>query len=218
MFDLYTHATPNGYKVTIALEELGLEYAAHAVDLRRGEQFAPEILAMNPNAKIPILVDRDAGITVYESNAILLYLAERTGRLFPARRESAAWWDGVQKLFFGAASIGPMFGQRMHFSYLAPETVPYGIRRYEAEGERLERVLETMLGDRDYLLGPEYSIVDIAAFGWVMTAFMAGYLPSEATPRLNAWHGRVAGREAVRKGLTVPVARDGSEMPPRKTA
>ena len=218
MIDLHTHTTPNGYKITIALEELGLEYTAHPVDVRAGEQFAPEIVAMNPNAKIPILVDREAGVTVYESSAILLYLAEKTGRLFPSRDDAAAYWDGVQKLVFAAASIGPMFGQRMHFSYLAPETVPYGIRRYETEAERLQQILETMLEGRDYLLGAEYSIVDIAVFGWTMTAFMVGYLPGETTPNLNAWHERIAAREAVKRGLTVPAARDASGMPPRKTA
>ena len=217
MLDLYTHATPNGYKISIALEELGLPYAVHTVNMREGEQFTPEILAMNPNAKIPILKDGETGMTVYESNAILLYLADKTGQLFPSRESGAAYWEGVELLFFQAASVGPMFGQRFHFAFLAPETVPYGIRRYDAEGARLHGVMNALLAGRDYFLGDTYSIVDITHFGWVHAAAMSGE-DLDSHPNLKAWLDRVAARPAVKKGLTVPMARDASQMPPRKQA
>ena len=216
MIDLYTHTTPNGYKITIALEELGLPYEAHTVNIREGAQFDSAIVAMNPNAKIPIVRDRETGVTVYESSAILLYLADKAGRLFPSKDETEAYWDGIQKLTFAAASIGPMFGQRMHFSYLAPETVPYGIERYETEGERLHGVLDAMLDGQDWLLDWGYSVVDIAVFGWVMLAEKIGYVDGAKHPNLAAWTRRMNAREAVRKGLTVPDSVDPSRLPPHK--
>lgn len=218
MLDLYTHSTPNGYKISIALEELGLDYTAHKVDISAGEQFAPEMLSRNPNARIPILVDNSTGITVYESSAILLYLAEKSGRLFPSRDEQTAYWDAHQRLIFASASVGPMFGQRMHFSYLAPETVPYSITRYENECARLQNVLNTMLEGHTYFTGNDFSIVDIAMFGWVHVAQMVGYLPDDGTPALNAWYSRVLERPGVQRGLAVPETKDTTHMPPRKSA
>ncbi|SLN71736.1 Disulfide-bond oxidoreductase YfcG [Roseivivax jejudonensis] len=217
MFDLYTHATPNGYKVSIALEELGYVYSVHPIYLSKGQQFEAAVREKNPNAKIPILVDRERDVTIYESQAILLYLAQRSGQLFPDQSEPASYWDGMQKLFFASASIGPMFGQRMHFSFLAPETVPYGIRRYEAEGDRLMEVCDSMLSGREYFLGEQYSIVDIAVYGWIKIAVAAGYTLAE-TPNLLAWFDRVDARRAVRKGLEVPARMDPSRLPRRKAA
>lgn len=216
MIDFHTHATPNGFKVAIALEEMNLPYEVHLVDMRAGDQFKPEFVAMNPNAKLPVIVDHDTATTVYESNAILEYLAAKTGKLMPAPTDPE-YWEARQLLYFQAASVGPMFGQRMHFSYLAPEDVAYGIKRYEAEGTRLQAVMDQMLEGRDYFLANGYSIVDIAIFGSYQTAVLADYV-DPAHANLAAWVKRVADRPAVQKGLGVPMRRDPSQLPPRKVA
>ena len=216
MFDLYTDATPNGYKISIALEELGLSYTVHAVDIRAGDQFTQEVVDKNPNAKIPILVDRKTGITVYESNAILMFLAAKTGRLFP-RPEGGAYWYAVQLLFFQAASVGPTFGQREHFAFLAPETVPYGIRHFDIAANRLHGVIDALLAGRDYFLGNDYSIVDISHFGWIDTAKSQGE-DIDTHANLKAWHERVQDRPAVQRGLAVPRPRDPSRIPRRRHA
>jgi GST-like protein len=201
MFTLYAHGSPNPHKVSIALEELGLPYEAEIVDIRAGAQFTPAFLALNPNAKVPVLVDHDAGQTVWESNAILLYLAEKAGRLLPV--DPAARMRATQLLFFQAASIGPMFGQRAHFSLFAPEKPAYAVNRYEAECERLTRVVDTLLEGRDWFLG-EYSIVDIAFFGWFWCAMHQGFA-IDAFPHLSAWYARMAERPAVQRGVVTPL-------------
>ena len=216
MFDLYTHATPNGYKPTIALEELGLPYAVHTLD-SRGGIVDPALLAMNPNGKIPILHDRERDLSVAESGAILLYLAKLSGRLFPSEEDLSAWSDGLHKLFFASAWLGPMFGQRMQYAFFEEETVAHGIRRYESEGRRTTAVAETMLGEREWFLDWGYSIVDIALFCWLHTAGTVGYVPEDEFPRLRAWMARVEARPAVTKGLGIPMRRSDLPMPPRKT-
>lgn len=199
MLTLYTHNTPNGHKVAIALEELGLKYNVARVNVHQGEQFAPDFAAKNANSKIPVLSDSETGVTIGESNAILLYLAEKTGRLLPTTTAGRA--RAVELLFFQAAHIGPMFGQRAHFSLYAPETLPYAIHRYETEGARLEQVMDTILKD-DWFL-PAFSIVDIAVFGWLHTSVSMGF-DIARTPRLSAFYHRMLERPAVQKGITVP--------------
>ncbi|MBH8564653.1 glutathione S-transferase N-terminal domain-containing protein [Nostoc sp. CENA67] len=197
MIDLYTENTPNGYKISICLEELNLPYNVKVVNVRQGEQFKDEFLALNPNAKIPVIVDHETGQTIFESCAILLYLADKTGKLISTNR-----WEAIQWLFFQAANIGPMFGQRAHFTFFAPEKISYAIERYTKESERLYGVLEGRLKKRDYLCD-EYSVVDIAHFGWIHTAKRMGF-SFEQYPSLAAWYERIAARPAVAKGITIP--------------
>jgi GSH-dependent disulfide-bond oxidoreductase len=197
---LYTHNTPNGFKVSIALEELGLPYEVRRVNVHAGEQFLPDFVALNPNAKVPVLTDTKAGITLAESNAILVYLAEKVGALLPS--DLAGRTKARELLFFQAASIGPMFGQRAHFSMFAPEASPYAIRRYNAEGERLFGVLERMLDGRTTFLA-DYSIVDIAVFGWVHTATAMGF-GIEGYPNLRRWMELISARPAVQRGINIP--------------
>lgn len=200
MLTLYTHNTPNGHKVTIALEELGLPYELQRVNVHVGEQFAPDFVASNPNAKVPVLKDDETGIVTAESNAILLYLAGKSGKLMPG--DAAGRAKLMELMFFQAASVGPMFGQRAHFSLYAPEKLDYAIARYDAEGDRLYGVIEAYLGEKDWLL-PEYSIADIAMFGWVNTSVAMGF-GLEAFPRLAAWVERMRARPAVARGLAIP--------------
>jgi len=197
MIDLYTENTPNGFKISICLEELNLPYNVKVVNVRQGEQFKDEFLALNPNAKIPVIVDHETGQTIFESCAILLYLADKTGKLMPKDR-----WEAIQWLFFQAANIGPMFGQRAHFTFFAPEKMPYAIERYTKESERLYGVLEGQLKKRDYLCD-EYSIVDIAHFAWIHTVKRMGF-SFEQYPNLTAWYERIADRPAVAKGIKIP--------------
>jgi GST-like protein len=202
MITLYAHGSPNPHKVSIALEELGLSYQTRIVDIWNGEQQLPDFLELNPNGKVPIIVDSDTGQTIFESNAILLYLAEKEGRLFPTSGPERI--EGLQLLFLQAASVGPMWGQRAHFSLFAPDKLPYPIERYEAEGRRIEAVLDALLGERDHFLASGYSIVDITMFGWAWCAHHQGF-PFDAHPRLQAWFDRVAARPAVAKGVVTPL-------------
>lgn len=201
MITLFTHNTPNGYKVSIALEELGLAYETRTVDVRAGEQFAPDFVRLNPNAKIPVIVDQATNQTVIESNAILLYLADKAGRLIP--QAGPERWEAIQLLFFQAACVGPMYGQRAHFTFYAPPGLDYAVARYGKEGERLNDVMETLLSGREWFLASGYSIVDIAHFGWLYTAVRMGY-EIGARPALIAWLERMLTRPAVRKGITIP--------------
>jgi len=201
MITLYAHGSPNPHKISIALEELGLLYETKVINVWEGEQFSPEFTALNPNAKVPVIVDHETGHTIYESNAILLYLAEKTGKLFPT--ETQQRWKGVQLLFFQSASIGAMFGQRAHFSLFASEKPNYAVERYLKEGDRLTTVLETLLTKREYFLD-EYSIVDIAHFGWLWCSTHQGFAIN-SYPNLKAWFDRIAIRPAVQKGVTVPL-------------
>jgi GSH-dependent disulfide-bond oxidoreductase len=205
MIDLYTWATPNGHKASIMLEELGLEYRATPIDLGNGEQFAPEYVAVNPNAKIPAIVDAEGPeggpFAVFESGAILIYLAEKTGQLLPA--DAAGRSRVIQWLMFQVGGLGPMLGQAQHFRRFAPQPLPYAIERYTQEAIRLYGVLEKRLGDSEYLSGGNYSIADIAAYPWVGRAEWQG-VPLADFPQVRRWLDAVGRRPAVLRGMQVP--------------
>ena len=201
MIELYTFTTPNGRKPAIMLEELGLPYEVHKIDITKGEQFSPEYVAINPNSKIPAIVDRDADITVFESGAILIYLAEKTGsKLLPTEPKSRA--RVIEWLMFQMANVGPMFGQLGHFKNAAPEEIPYAISRYEKETLRLYGVLDKQLEQHEYLAG-DYSIADIATYPWVMGYEYLG-LTLDDHPQLQRWVDTLKGRSPVQKGMGVP--------------
>lgn len=203
MIDLYTFGTPNGRKASIMLEEVGLPYELHVVDIRKGDQHTPEFRATNPNGKIPAIVDRDAEggpLAVFESGAICIYLAEKTGKLLaPSGR---ARYEALEWLMFQMSGVGPMFGQYNHFTAYAPEKVPYAIERYEKESARIFGVLEARLAKSDHLAG-EYSIADVCTYPWA--ALMREKVPGAAElPNVRAWVERVGARPAVQKGMTIP--------------
>lgn len=204
MIDLYTWKTPNGRKVSVMLEELGLSYEVHPIDIDKGEQFAPEYLALNPNNKIPTLVDREGPggrpITIFESGAILIYLAEKTGKFMPG--EMRARYEVIQWLMFQMGGVGPMFGQAHHFFHAAPERIPHAIERYHQEVRRLYGVLEKRLGDREYL-GADYSIADIATYPWV-ARYERHRVKLEEFPNVKRWFDSISARPAVQRGMAVP--------------
>jgi len=205
MIDLYTSETPNGWKISIALEELGLPYTVHALKLSRQEQKAPWYLKLNPNGRIPTLVDRgNDDFVVFESGAILLYLAERTGRLLPSDPKGRSLV--IQWLMFQMAGVGPMMGQANVFFRYAPEKIPYAIERYQREVRRLLDILNTRLADNEYLAG-EYSIADIAHFPWVRGYDWSG-VNIDGLDHLQRWLDVMAARPAVQRGLAVPAPDD----------
>lgn len=201
MIDLYTFPTPNGRKVSILLEELELSYNVHKIDITQGEQFSPEFVEINPNSKIPAIIDHDTEITVFESGAILMYLAEKTGKLWPTETKSR--YQVMEWLMFQMASVGPMFGQFNHFNRFAPEKFPYAIARYEQETLRLYGVLDKQLADRPYIAGENYSIADIALYPWVASYEFMG-LTLEQHPHLKHWVEILQERPAVKRGMAVP--------------
>ena len=205
MIDLYTWTTPNGRKVSIMLEECALEYRVHPVDIRAGEQFRPEFVAICPNSKIPAIVDRDAGVSVFESGAILIHLAEKTGRLLPAKGPGRA--KTLEWLMWQMANIGPMLGQANHFASAAPERIPYAIERYLAESARLLKVMDGQLARVPFLAG-EYSIADVATYPWVIAGFelIRSAKPDVVGdgPHVARWLATMAARPAVAKGMAVP--------------
>ncbi|MBF2002617.1 MAG: glutathione S-transferase N-terminal domain-containing protein [Synechococcales cyanobacterium M58_A2018_015] len=200
MIDLYTFATPNGRKVSIMLEEVGLPYTVHVIDIRKGDQFTPEFVAINPNSKIPAIVDSDTDMTVFESGAILMYLAEKTGQLLPSEQRQR--YQVIEWLFFQMASVGPMFGQLNHFRKFAPEPIPYAIDRYETETLRLYGVLDRQLKDHEFICG-DYSIADIATYPWVAIYEFQG-LTLDNHPHLKRWVETMQQRPAVQAGMAVP--------------
>ena len=212
MIELYTHATPNGHKISIMLEELGLPYRIHLVDLSKGEQLSPAFLAINPNNKIPAIVDPHgpggAPLTVWESGAILIYLAEKTASpLLPVA--GAARYQVLQWLMFQVAGVGPMFGQAGHFTIYAREPVPYGIERYSSEARRLLGVMDRELTNRPYIAGADYSIADIAIYPWTNSALRIPTIGNfDAWPAVASWRKRIEARPAVQRGLANP-RRDG---------
>jgi GST-like protein len=213
MIDLYTWTTPNGYKASIALEELGVDYETHAIDISTGAQKRPEYLAINPNGKIPAIVDRDnENLAVFESGAILVYLAERAGRLLPA--DPAGRSLALQWLFFQVGGLGPMQGQAHVFYRYFEEKIPAAISRYQNETRRLYEVLDRRLADAEYLAG-DYSIADIATFPWVRRHGWAG-VSLDGLDHLGRWYDAVAARPAVQRGLTVPRDADHSVDDPDK--
>jgi GST-like protein len=204
MFDLHTWTTPNGRKVSIMLEETGLAYRVTPVNIGKGEQFAPDFLAISPNNRIPAIVDHDGPqgkpMPLFESGAILLYLAYKTGKFLPT--DVAQQFQVVQWLMFQMGGIGPMLGQAHHFLRAAPEPVPYAIERYTTEARRLYKVLDQQLQGQPYLAG-DYSIADIATYPWIARhewhkVDLADF------PAVQQWFGRVGARPAVQKGMAVP--------------
>ena len=203
MIDLYTAATPNGHKVSIALEELGLPYQVHALDLAKLEQRQPQFLRINPNGRIPAIVDRAAGdFAVFESGAILVYLAEKTGRLMPADPQGRSLV--MQWLMFQMGGIGPMMGQANVFYRYFPEKIQPAIDRYQGEVLRLFGVLDKHLADREYLAG-DFSIADIANWAWVRTHRWSG-VSLDGLPHLDRWVRQLAGRPACQRGIGIPPA------------
>lgn len=213
MIEFFTFGSTNGHKVAIALEELGFPYTVHPVNVFAGEGQSAAFRALNPAGKIPVIRDLDADLVVTESNAILLYLADKAGRLVPLSGNERT--RAIELLFLQASLQGPMFGQRMHFSIFAPEAVPYGIRRYEEQGDIIDRLADHLLTDRHYFLGDEYSIVDIAFYSWYFAARWAGF-SIDRYPCLQAWFDRVGSRQAVARGVTIPSGLP--NLPPRKRA
>lgn len=202
MIDLYTAPTPNGHKASIMLEELGVPYRVIPVDLMKGDQRRPEYVKLNPNGRIPTIVDRDNGdFAVFESGAILIYLAEKFGQFLP--KDVKARSEVIQWVMFQMGGIGPMQGQANVFFRYFPEKIQPAIDRYQKETRRLYEVLEKRLEGREYLCG-EYSIADIACFPWVHIYRWAG-VEIEDLPNLHAWRGRIRSRPAVERGLAVPV-------------
>jgi len=201
MIELYTSPTPNGYKISIMLEESGMDYTVHAIDLGKKEQKTPEFLAMNPNGRIPVIVDRDNDdFVVFESGAILIYLAEKSGQFLP--REEKERSQVLQWLMFQMGAVGPMMGQANVFFRYFPEKIPAAINRYQHEGRRLFEVLDGQLDGRDYLCG-EYSIADIATWPWAVTHEWSG-IDVSGLDNLQAWLERIAKRPAVARGRKIP--------------
>jgi len=204
MIDLYYWPTPNGHKVTIFLEEAGLEYRIVPVNIRKGEQFAPEFLKISPNNRMPAIVDTDGPggkpFSLFESGAILLYLAEKTGKLMPS--ETRARYRVIEWLMFQMANVGPMLGQAGHFRNAAPEKIPYAIDRYTNESRRLFNVLDRRLAEVPFVAG-DYSIADIATYPWIVAALKAQPEQLDTRPNLKRWIDALASRPAVQKGMAV---------------
>jgi GST-like protein len=203
MIQLYTWGTPNGKKVSIMLEEVGLPYEVHAINLGKGEQMTPEYLAINPNNKIPTIIDSDGPggqpLKLFESGAILMYLAEKTGKLWSQDKRKR--YEVIQWLMFQMGGVGPMFGQANYFFRLT-EKVPYAIERFHKEALRLYGVLDKELAQKEYLAG-EYSIADIATYPWVGRHEMH-QVKLEQFPNVKRWFDTISARPAVKRGMEVP--------------
>ena len=204
MIDLYTWGTPNGKKVSIMLEECGLPYTAHKINIGKDEQFAPDYLRINPNGKIPSIVDSEGpggkSISMMESGAILIYLAEKAGKFLPV--DAAGRYKALEWLMFQMGGVGPMFGQTHHFLRAAKEPVPYAIARYTKEKDRLYGVLNARLGEVEYLAG-DYSIADIATYPWV-SRFEWHNTRLSDHPNVDRWFKALSARPGVQKGMAVP--------------
>lgn len=207
MIDLYTWSTSNGRKVSIALEEMGLPYAVHPIDIYRGEQFRPDFLALSPNNRIPAIVDREAGQTLFESGAILIYLAEKTGRFMPT---GPARWDVLQWLMWQMGGIGPMLGQAAHFLQYNPGKSAYAEERYGAEARRLYGVLDRRLAEAEYVAGADYTIADMAVWPWI-SRYEHQRIDLAEFPNVARWYAALAARPAVQRGYRVP---DDTVSPP----
>lgn len=203
MIVLHTWTTPNGFKASIGLEEMGLPYKVKPINIGADEQFHPDFLKISPNNKIPAIVDEETGISVFETGAILVYLAEKTGKFLPASGE--ARYKVLEWLNWQMGGLGPMFGQLGHFAVFAPEKVPYAINRYTGEAKRLLGVLETQLSKHAYVAGEDYTIADMAIYPWINT-LRTFYQQAELLadkPHITAWFDKVGARPAVQKGMTV---------------
>ena len=207
LIDLYTWSTPNGRKVSIMLEELALPYKVHPIDIGKGDQFSAPFVAINPNSKIPAIVDSEGPegkpYSLFESGAILLYLADKTGRLLP--QKTAQRFEAIQWLMFQMGGVGPMFGQVHHFVRAAPEKVDYAIERYSKETRRLYAVMEKRLAAAEWL-GSEYSVADIATYPWV-ARHEWHKVDLAAYPNVKRWYDLIGARPAVQRGMKIPSAR-----------
>jgi GSH-dependent disulfide-bond oxidoreductase len=205
LIDLYTWSTPNGRKVSIMLEELALPYKAHAIDIGKGDQFQPDFVAISPNCKIPAIVDSDGPegkpYSLFESGAILLYLADKSGRFLPEKKSER--FEVIQWLMFQMGGVGPMFGQTHHFLRAAPEPVPYAIERYSKETRRLYGVLDKHLAGRQWL-GSEYSVADIATYPWV-ARYEWHKVDLADFPNVKRWFDSIGQRPAVQQGMKIPL-------------
>ena len=203
MIDLYAFATPNSIKVPIALEELGAAYTYHPVNIRQAEQKLPAFLGLNPNGKVPVIVDPDGPdgkpITITESAAILIYLAKKFGKLIPTTETGKVRM--FEWLFFHAAGLGPAFGQSGYFQKLAPEEIPAAIDRFQGEAKRTLKVLDGRLAEAEYLAGSDYSIADIASFGWIWRREFAG-VDLEEAPHVARWYAAIEARSPTVRAIT----------------
>ena len=204
MIDLYTWSTPNGRKASIMLEEVGLPYKVHPVNIMKDEQFAPDFLKISPNNRIPAIVDHDSGQSLFESGAILMYLAQKTGRLWP--QEGAQKWQVIEWLMWQMGGLGPMLGQAHHFLHFNPGKSPYAEERYGGEAKRLYGVLDRRLADHEFVAG-DYSIADIAIWPWV-SRFPFHRINLNEFANVRRWYLDIAARPAVKKGHDVPKAMD----------
>jgi len=200
MIDLYTWTTPNGRKVSILLEELGLPYESHAVDIGKDEQFKPEFLKISPNNKIPAMVDRDTGLALMESGAMMIYLADKTGRFLP--KEGEPRYRVLEWLMWQMGGIGPMLGQAHHFLHFNKGKAPYAEERYGKEAQRLYKVLDGRLEGRGFVAG-DYSIADMAIWPWI-SRFEWQEIDMNDFPNVKRWYVDIASRPAVQKGYQVP--------------
>ena len=201
MIDLYTWGTPNGRKISIALEEMGLPYRAHAVNIMKDEQFAPDFLAISPNNKIPAIIDRDEGRSVFETDAILLYLSEKTGKFMPSDPAGrVAVWEW---LMWQMGGFGPMLGQTHHFLKFNPGKAPYAEERFAGETQRLYGVLDRRLAENAFVAGDEMTIADFAIWPWA-SRYEWQRIDMNDHPNVKRWYCDLAGREAFRKGYAVP--------------
>lgn len=207
MIDLYTWTTPNGRKVSIALEEMDLPYEAHAIDIGKDEQFTNDFLAISPNNKIPAILVRDTGFHLMESGAILLWLAEKTGKFLPSGQR----WEALEWLMWQMAGFGPMLGQAHHFLKFNSGVSEYSESRYQTEARRLYGVLDARLAERDFILD-SYSIVDMATWPWV-SRFEWQQVDLHAYPNVCDWYLRIAERPAVQRGYNVPKVTTPIPMP-----
>lgn len=206
MIDLYSWKTSNGRKTTIMVEELGIDYTLHPINIGQGDQFTPEYTAINPNQKIPAMVDHDGpggtSYTIIESGAMLLYLADKYGKFIP--QDTRGRYDVIQWLMFQMGNVGPIFGQTHHFLRAAKENVPYAIERYTKETRRLWGVLNQRLSTRDYLVG-DYSIADIATFPWTARHEWQ-QIELDEFPHVKRWFEAIYSRPAVQKGMELPAS------------
>ncbi len=203
--DLYTWSTPNGRKVSVMLEECGLPYTVYKIDITKNDQFKPDFIAINPNSKIPAIVDPDGPkgrkMTLFESGAILIYLAEKTGKFLT--KDAFDRHTVLQWLMFQMGGVGPMFGQAHHFMRAAKEQIPYGIERYGNEAKRLYGVMNKRLGEAKFLAGDDYSIADIATYPWV-ARHEWHRVALEDFPNVKRWYDAIGARPAVARGMAVP--------------
>lgn len=211
MIDLYTWSTPNGRKVSIMLEECGLEYEVHPINIAKDEQFAPDFLKIAPNNRIPAIVDRDDNFSLFESGAILMYLAEKTGKFWPQDHEGK--WRTIEWLMWQMGGVGPMIGQAHHFIKNNKGVSEYSEERYLNESKRLYGVLDRRLADNEYMAGKEYTIADIATWPWI-SRFEWHTVDITKFPNVLRWYKAIAARPAVEKGYHVPVHQpDGIPVP-----